>query len=206
MSNTKIPEGVEFRYRPIAEFRADTTDDGMTLRGHAATFGDVYDLGMFDERIAAGAFDDVLSDDVRALWNHDSNHVLGRTKSGTLRLSVDQRGLLSEIDLPDSAAALREAIDRGDVDQMSFGFTVETDTWETTNEETGRELRTIQKVGRLFDVSPVTFPANPNTDVAVRSLEAAKTERQPVEEVTEKREDERTTLEAARRLLELAKR
>jgi HK97 family phage prohead protease len=178
----------------------------MTLRGHAATFGDVYDLGPFDERFAAGAFDDVLTDDVRALWNHDANTVLGRTKSGTLRLSVDERGLMTEIDLPESAMALREAIARGDVDQMSHGFTVEKDTWETTDKETGRELRTIEKVGTLYDVSPVTFPANPNTDVALRSLGLAKDDRTPVEEVLET-EDESNTLSLveAKRLLDLKK-
>ena len=157
---------IERRFVPFTEFRAD--QEKATIRGHASTFDDVYNLGPFDERIAAGAFDDVLGDDVRALWNHDQNHVLGRTKSGTLRISVDERGLYSEIDLPDSAMALREAIARGDVDQMSFGFTVEADEWV---EVEGRDLRTITKVGRLFDVSPVTFPANPNTDVAIRSLE-----------------------------------
>ena len=73
---------------------------------------------------------------------------------------------------------------RGDVDQMSFGFTVAGDEWET-NEDTGRELRTITKIGRLFDVSPVTFPANPNTDVALRSLEAAR-EDEPVQKQTDK--------------------
>lgn len=159
----------ERRFVPFAEFRAND-DDVATLRGHAATFGDVYDLGSFDERIAPGAFDNVLADDVRALFNHDPNHVLGRTKSGTLKLSVDKRGLYTEITMPESATALREAIKRGDIDQMSFGFTVKRDSWER-EEKGGRELRTIEEIGRLFDVSPVTFPANPNTDVALRSLE-----------------------------------
>lgn len=200
---SKLPEGVEFRYRPAAEFRADSEGDGMTLRGHAATFGDIYDLGPFDERFAPGAFDDVLTDDVRALWNHDANTVLGRTKSGTLRLSIDERGLMTEIDLPESAAALREAIARGDVDQMSHGFTVEKDTWETTNKETGRELRTIEKVGKLYDVSPVTFPANPNTDVALRSLEGAKEERTPAQE--EAKQEPTLSVAEARRILDLKK-
>ena len=168
---------IERRYRPFAEFRAD--EEKATVRGHAATFNDVYDLGMFEERIAPGAFDDVLDHDVRALFNHDSNHVLGRTKSGTLRLSVDERGLYSEIDLPDSATTLREAIARGDVDQMSFGFTVAEDEWETLDAESGKELRTIKKIGRLLDVSAVTFPANPNTDVALRSLELHKQAKEP---------------------------
>lgn len=194
---------VERRYVPFAEFRAD--GDGNTLKGHPSTFGDPYDLGHFDERVAPGAFDDVLGDDVRALFNHDPNLVLGRTKSGTLRLSVDKRGLFSEIDLPESATALREAIKRGDVDQMSFGFTVQSDTWEVTNEETGRELRTINKIGRLFDVSPVTFPANPNTDVALRSESHEKfaAERKPEEKEEEREEPKGDPQEQNRRLLEL---
>ena len=160
---------IERRFVPFAEFRAD--EKTATIRGHPATFDDTYDLGPFDERIAPGAFDNVMSDDVRALFNHDANQILGRTKTGTLRLSLDKVGLFSEIDLPESATTLREAIARGDIDQMSFGFSVKRDTWEVLDEESGRELRTIEEVGRLFDVSPVTFPANPNTDVALRSLE-----------------------------------
>lgn len=160
---------IERRFVPFAEFRED--DEKKTIRGHAATFGDVYNLGMFDERIAPGAFDGVMDDDVRALFNHDSNFVLGRTKAGTLRMSIDERGLMTEIDLPESATAIREAVARGDVDQMSFGFTVKRDSWEVLDE--GRELRTIEEIGRLYDVSPVTFPANPNTDVALRSRDAA---------------------------------
>lgn len=158
---------MERRFTPFKEFRKESG----TIAGHAATFNDWYDLGMFEERIAPGAFDDVLDDDVRALFNHDSNHVLGRTKSGTLRISVDGQGLMSEIDMPESATMLREAIERGDIDQMSFGFTVREDTWETPEDGDGKERRTITKIDRLFDVSPVTFPANPNTDVALRSLE-----------------------------------
>ena len=157
---------IERRFRPFAEFRAD---DGGILKGHAATFNDWYDLGFFEERIAPGAFDNVLGDDVRALFNHDPNHVLGRTKSGTLKVSVDKRGLYTEITLPGSATALREAIERGDIDQMSFGFTVAEDTWEKDAQE-DKERRTITRIGKLYDVSPVTFPANPNTDVALRSL------------------------------------
>ena len=189
---------IERRFVPFAEFRSE--NDGKTLRGHPSTFNDAYDLGPFDERIAPGAFDNVLGDDVRALFNHDPNHVLGRTKSGTLRLSVDDVGLLSEIDLPESAVSLREAIRRGDVDQMSFGFTVKRDSWEVTDEESGRELRTIEEIGRLYDVSPVTFPANPNTDIALRSLAAYRGE--VVEEIAEERGDPLAQAKATLELIE----
>lgn len=157
----------ETRAFPV-EIRAD---DGQTITGHAATFNDPYPVWDFDEVIARGAFDRAIKeDDVRALWNHDSNHVLGRTKSDTLRLSTDKVGLVSEIDLPNSAEMVREAIQRGDVDHMSFGFEVEEEEWKK-GDEGERDLRTVKSV-KLWDVSPVTYPANPNTDVALRSHEA----------------------------------
>lgn len=167
---THLPDGIEARYRPFAEFRVDGDDEGTTLTGHAATFDDPYDLGPFEERIEAGAFDRAIKeDDVRALWNHDPNHPLGRLKSGTLRLSTDDVGLVSEIDLPRSAEVVREAVERGDVDQMSFAFRVTVEEWEEREDD--KPLRTLKEV-ELWDVSPVTFPANPNTDVGLRSLEA----------------------------------
>ena len=153
----------EIRSFALSEIRAED----KTLVGHAATFNEPYDLGQFEEVIDPDAFNDAIeNDDVRALWNHDPNFPLGRTKAGTLRLSKDERGLVSEIDLPESAVMIREAIARGDVDQMSFGFSVEDERWEKREGKT--DLRTLLKV-RLFDVSPVTYPANPNTDIALRS-------------------------------------
>ena len=157
---------IERRFLPTD---AELRDEGNRLVGHAATFEQPYSLGVFDEVIDRGAFDDAIeNDDVRALWNHDPNIVLGRTKSGTLKLSKDKHGLLSEIDLPKSAESQREAIERGDVDQMSFGFSVEEEKWEEREDDV--DLRTILRA-KLYDVSPVTFPANPNTDVALRSHE-----------------------------------
>ncbi len=203
---------MERRSRPV-EFRAEN----RKLRGYAATFGDVYDLGMFEERIAPGAFDNVLGGDTRALYNHDPNHVLGRTTAGTLRLSVDERGLFSEIDPPESAAGLLESVQRGDIDQMSFGFVVERDEWQTR--EDGKDLRTILDVRRLLDVSLVTYPANPNTDVALRSLEEYRAAHEPVidgqdtensgvvvreDEASDEPDDEPQGLEMERDMLRLA--
>ncbi len=165
----KLPEGYEMRFRPFSEFRADVQDDGkITIRGHAATFNDPYNLDHFTEQVGEGAFDEAMKDDVRALLNHDPNHILGRTKSGTLRLSKDKVGLVCEIDLPASAVAVREAVERGDIDQMSFAFKVVKETWDESGDVPARTLDTV----KLFDVSPVTFPANPNTDIAMRSLHA----------------------------------
>lgn len=146
-------------------------DEKKKVGGYAARFGSVYDLGWFTEEIAPGAFDGADTSDVVALFNHDPNLPLGRNTAGTLRLSVDADGLGYEIDLPDSPNGenVRVAIERGDVLQSSWGFTIEKDEW---NMRGGKEHRTIKKVRRVVDVSPVTFPANPDTNVAKRSRDA----------------------------------
>lgn len=152
------------------------------IRGHAAIFDTLSEnLGGFREKIAPGAFDGVLQDDVRALFNHDGNIVLGRTKAGTLRLSVDSEGLNYEIDPPDTQAArdLIVSMKRGDISESSFAFTVENDSWD--EDEDGRLVRTINKVKRLYDVSPVTYPAYQDTDVAARSLQEWKDKQRQTE-------------------------
>ena len=147
-----------------------------TLRGTAAVFNsDSEKLGFFIERIQPGAFDDVLNDDVRALFNHDPNFILGRTKAGTLKLSVSDEGLVYEVDLPDTNVArdLATSISRGDISQSSFAFQVGKDRWLM---EGDTEVRVIERVNRLFDVSPVTYPAYPDTSVAKRSHDQWKEE------------------------------
>jgi HK97 family phage prohead protease len=158
----------ERRIFAIDELRVEKdADKGTTLTGYAAVFDTLsVDLGGFRETIAKGTFSESLQGDVRALWNHDSNHVLGRTKSGTLKLAEDAKGLRVEIHPPESAAPFVESIRRGDVDQMSFGFKTVTDEWET--DENGQTTRTLLKAD-LYDVSPVTFPAYPATEVSARA-------------------------------------
>jgi HK97 family phage prohead protease len=142
------------------------------IRGHAAVFNQLSeDLGGFREQISPGAFATaIVEDDVRALFNHDPNFVLGRNRSGTLLMSEDEGGLAVEIDPPDTqwARDLMQSMRRGDISQMSFGFRVDKggQSWAKTDQGS---IRTITKA-RLFDVSPVTFPAYPQTDVAVREL------------------------------------
>ena len=151
-----------------SELRAE---DSKPVAGYGSVFNaQSEDLGGFREIIAPGAFDGRLDDDVRALFNHDPNLILGRTKSGTLKLSVDDEGLRYDVDFPNTTLAndLRTSIQRGDVDQSSFAFTVDEDDFE---ERDGVIIRTIHKVKRLFDVSPVTYPAYPDASVGVRSLE-----------------------------------
>ena len=144
------------------------------LRGHAAVFNQLsQDLGGFCEQIAAGAFAGALKDDVRLLINHDGLP-LARTASNTLRLAEDGRGLLIEAELdgedPDVLRLLPK-MKRGDLNQMSFGFSVKPGGQDWAKDDEGRVVRTLKAV-RLFDVSVVTFPAYTATDVAVRSLRA----------------------------------
>ena len=163
---------IERRNFNLSELRAITDEKGLRkISGYAAVFNSVSEeLSWFKEKIEPGAFGESIgTDDIRALWNHDSNYVLGRNKSGSLMLVEDQHGLKIEIDPPDTqwARDLMVSIDRGDVSQMSFGFQTITDKWEMSE---GVDMRTLLKV-RLFDVSPVTFPAYPDTEVGLRSLE-----------------------------------
>ena len=167
---------IERRYTAASTFEVEERGDKPAkIRGHAAVFSQLSeDLGGFRERIAPGSFREAIKkDDVRALFNHDSNLVLGRNAAGTLRLSEDAQGLLADIDLPDTSAArdLVVSMKRGDITQMSFGFMVRPNGENWGKDAEGRYVRTLTKV-RLFDVSVVTFPACPQTDVAVRSLAA----------------------------------
>lgn len=141
------------------------------LRGHAAVFNETIEIGRwFRERIAPGAFARAIGeDDVRALFNHDENWVLGRNKAKTLTLSEDAVGLAIVITPPDTQLVrdlVLTPIERGDVSQMSFGFRVRKEEWDETQDV---PLRTLLEV-ELFDVSPVTFPAYPTTDIGLRSL------------------------------------
>lgn len=164
---------IERRYlsQPI-ELKADEKTGEQKIIGYGAVFESRSEnLGGFTEVIAKGAFDEVLKNDVRALFNHDPNFVLGRSSSGTLRLSVDDYGLRYEIDAPQTQTVrdlVLEPMARGDITGSSFGFSVEQDKW--SEGEDGAITRSIEKISRLLDVSPVTYPAYPETDVALRSL------------------------------------
>lgn len=156
------------------ETRADS--DERKIVGHAAVFDTWTELFEgFEERIAKGAFTDTIKeDDIRSLFNHDPSFVLGRNRAGTLLLREDETGLLTETIPPDTQAArdLAVSIERGDVSQMSFAFQTIKDSVEF-DRETDTVRRTIERV-KLFDVSPVTFPAYPTTDVGVRGMAEAR--------------------------------
>lgn len=155
----------------------ETRNDGVIkLRGYAAVFNKFsIELLGFKEIIRPGAFSRSLNNpDVRALWNHDTGKVLGRIKNRTLELWEDQRGLGFSVVAPNTAWArdAMESIRRGDVDQMSFGFTVHEDKWTEPKEEGKLLMRELLDV-TLFEISPVTFPAYPQTTVGVRDLATA---------------------------------
>ena len=135
------------------------------IEGHAAVYDKMSeDLGGFREVIKRGAFDSVLTNDVRAYFNHDPNYILGRTGAGTLKLSTTEKGLKYVLSVPDTSAGrdLVVSMKRGDITQSSFAFQVEKDSWRT--DSSLGEIRTIESVKRLYDVSPVSLPAYPDAD------------------------------------------
>lgn len=176
----------EFEQRMLqaqhCELRAvqpDGQEGAPRIVGYAAVFNQRSDTlgGMFVEIIAPGAFDEVLTQDTRALFNHDPNYLLGRTASGTLRLTVDERGLAYEIDTPNTATIrdlVVEPLRRGDMSGSSFAMRVAKggDSWH--EEKDGLIVRTIYKIAELRDVGPVAFPAYPDSSAAQRSLNAWK--------------------------------
>jgi HK97 family phage prohead protease len=152
------------------EFRVEDGDK-PSITGYAAKFNSrSQNLGGFYEVIIPGAFDDSIKagDDVRALFNHDPNLILGRTPN-TLKLTVDGTGLLYEVDPPNTTVArdLMVSMKRGDVTQSSFGFYCLEDDWDM--DENGDIVRKVIRA-QLFDVSPVTYPAYLSSTSEARSL------------------------------------
>lgn len=166
----------EYRVFNHAQLRAEGDSDTLSrmISGYAAVFNsDSVEFwgweGPFTERIAPGSFKKSLASnpDVRALIDHQPSLILGRTKSGTLRLKEDETGLFCEIDAPDTQIArdLIENMRLGNIDQMSFGFYMNGFEWR---KEDGKDIRLITEC-ELFDVSIVTYPAYEETSVKVRS-------------------------------------
>jgi HK97 family phage prohead protease len=149
---------------------APTVTSGRKIRGYAATFGKrSSDLGdsssSWHEVIEKGAFDSVLSNDVRCLQDHDSSRILGRSKAGkgSLKIGVDAVGLWYEFEAPETTVGndLLVSLKRGDITGSSFSFIIERDSWK---QEGSVLVRTIHKIKTLLDVGPVSFPAYPSTD------------------------------------------
>ncbi len=168
-------------FKPQAEFRAcaevelRAEGDSVSIGGYAAVFNSLSeDLGGFREVIRRGAFTHTIAQgaDVRLLINHEGMP-LARTKSGTLRLAEDNRGLRIDATLDPKDPDVQRLIpkmQRGDISQMSFGFRTLKDAWRIEGADQIRELHSVD----LFDVSAVTYPAYQSTEVALRSLEAAR--------------------------------
>lgn len=158
----RLGEEAEFR---TMEIRADESND-LVIEGYAAVFEQETDLGIFREKVNRGAFENVLEDDVRLLLNHDGAP-LARTTNGSLKVWTDDAGLKYRATLSDTQAGrdLYKMIQRGDISQSSFAFTIKDQEW---NED--HSLRSIKEVGKLLDVSPVTYPAYPTASVSARNL------------------------------------
>lgn len=150
------------------EIRAES--DKRTLAGYAVVWNSDTTIGdYFVERVAPGAFTKAIRGDVLALVNHDSGRVLGRTKSGTLRLSEDDRGLKVEIDVPNTTDGndLWELVERGDVSGMSFGFRATKQEWDDTGDLPHRTIIEAE----LFEVTATPIPAYDSTSLGKRSLD-----------------------------------
>lgn len=180
--NKAMTQDIERRVLSMSNVEVrQAEDEKPKLAGYAAVFNSLSEnLGGFREQIAPGAFADSIGDnaDIRAFWNHNSDIVLGRTKSGTLRLKEDENGLYAEIDPPESSASILESVRRGDVNQMSFGFRVNPNGDRIEEDEDGMLIRTLLSV-RLLEVSPVAFPAYPATSIDARTLEQWKHKASP---------------------------
>lgn len=198
-----ISERAERRFVSVSKLEVRSSSDGVkTYRGYAAKFNSWseemfdYAAGPFREIIQPGFFDKVLNMDVRMLFNHDVNYVLGRSVANTMRYGQDDIGLWFEYDDPSTTWSrdLGITIARNDVNQCSFGFVVaeDGDNWRPT--DTGYE-RTLLAGGciDLFDTSVVTFPAYRDTTVAGRSLTAIKSKL--TEEERSKKEADRKNAE-----------
>ena len=163
------------------EIRAENTESGeRILTGRPIVFGRVTDLGYFDEMIAPGAISEGAMKDVRFLVNHDEKMIpLARSRNNnensTMKLSVDNEGmnidwLKLDVERNATARELESAVDRGDLDGMSFMFNVEADEWENLDSE--HPLRIIRTISNIYEVSAVTFPAYEDTEINVRNKEA----------------------------------
>lgn len=170
-----MTKGIERQIRSLPSelsARAEQETEEKIIEGYFAVFNSETELwpGAYEE-IDSAAFNDTLSNDVRALINHDTNLVLGRTKSGTLKLRVDSRGLWGEIRINEEdtdAINLYSRLKRGDVDQCSFGFNILEE--ETEFREDGTIKWKLKKID-LHEISVVTFPAYADTSVQARKAD-----------------------------------
>jgi len=176
-------ERLTHQFRSIGKLNTrDEASDEFKISGYFIVFNSETKLaeGMFEE-VAPEALADVDLSDVRALADHDTAKVLGRTKSNTLELSVDEKGLYGEISINQNdtdAVNLYERVKRGDIDQCSFGFDILEEDYEQREDGVKWTIRKIQ----LFEVSVVTFPAYEDTAVSARSQQVKQIEQRQLEQ------------------------
>ena len=206
----KIEQGRQ--YRNIKEIRVAERTEGeeksYKVRGYATTYNEPYTLwswedGEVREQIAPGAFDETDMSDVIMQYNHEGR-VFARTRNNTLALQSDYHGLSIEADLggTEIGRQLYEEIDGGYTDRMSFGFTIEAENVEELREK-GKPtiyLRTITKIGKLYDVSAVSIPANDGTEISARSFVNGLIDKEKAERLAEQEQEKRELL---KRKLEL---
>jgi HK97 family phage prohead protease len=168
----RIQSGTQYRNLKLD---VRESDEGMIVEGYATTFNQPYQLYadnsmVINEQVDARAFDDANLNDVIFQYNHEGR-VFARTRNDTLQITPDEKGLFIRADLSgtEEGRKLYEEIKGGYTDRMSFGFTVAEDRTDKTGEDPRTYLRTITKVGRLFDVSAVSIPANDFTEISARS-------------------------------------
>ena len=182
MPNNNSRQGRQLRSTP-QQFRTRDDGDDLIIEGYFAVFDSPYVLwDGATEIVKPGAFAGCLSGDIRALIDHDTRLVLGRTKAGTLELREDARGLYGTIKInrdDADAMSLYARVQRGDVDQCSFGFDIEEETFVDLG---GGQCRwEINKVNPLYEVSGVTYPAYEETAVKARHADLAEIQRRQAE-------------------------
>lgn len=167
--------------------RADGENMPKEIGGIAAVINSVTDLGYFEEVINAGAFDYALSKeyDIRCLFNHEAELILGRTKADTCKVFVNADGNLEYTWVPDyenpTHMSVVRSIMRGDITQSSFAFTIKEQSWTTSEKYGNMGKRVITIIEDLYDVSPVTYPAYADTEADARSIAAMRDEEQEIE-------------------------
>ena len=157
-------------------YREDGEGMPKEIGGIAAVINSVTDLGYFEEVIMAGAFDNALSKDydIRCLFNHEAELILGRTKANTCKVFVNGDGNLEYTWVPDyenpTHMSVVRSIMRGDITQSSFAFTIKEQNWSESTKYGTMGKRTIKVIEDLYDVSPVTYPAYEETEADARSI------------------------------------
>ena len=174
---------MEHRYILFEKMETREEGEGLFLEGYFAVFNSIYELWAgATESIAPGAFDDSVSDDVRALYNHNTDIVLGRTSAGTMEIRQDSHGLWGRIRINRSDTDAMNAyarIARGDITGCSFGFDIAAQ--ETDYRDDGSVHWTITKVSPLYEISPCTFPAYQETVVSARKNDLEEIKRKRLE-------------------------